>query len=516
MDEKAGSDRHSLTPVPQSYWIASTPKTDYPVLDQDISVDTAIIGGGMVGITTAFLLKREGQKVAVIEADHILQGTTGHTTAKITSQHSLIYDKIKSKLGEEMARQYAEANESAIDMIAHLVEEKNIDCNFERRSAYVYTNDDNYVQKILDEAITAKKLGIKSSYIQEIPLPIKVKAAVRFDDQAQFHPRKYLLDLAKDITGDGSYIFEQTKVVDIKEGSECIVFTNRDKKVTAKSVILASHYPFYDAKGLYFTRLYPERAYALGVRINGKFAEGMYITAEDPGRSLRSQDTEDGELIIITGEHHKTGHGGSTLIHYENLRNFAEQTFNVDSIPYRWSTQDYTTADEVPYVGHITTNSPNIYAATGFGKWGMTNSTASAMIIRDLILKGESPWQDVYNPSRSTPGASAKNFLVENLDVAGKLISGKLKFAPGDVDIAPGDAKIINADGKKAGAYRDEEGTMHLVHSYCTHMGCGLEWNDAEKTWDCPCHGSRFTYEGEIVEGPALKSIKSEIENPGK
>jgi glycine/D-amino acid oxidase-like deaminating enzyme/nitrite reductase/ring-hydroxylating ferredoxin subunit len=497
-----------LTETPQSYWTASTPETNYPSLEEDISVDAAIVGGGMVGITTALLLKREGMRVAVIEADRILQGTTAHTTAKVTSQHNLIYARIAMQMGEEKARQYAEANESAIKFIADLIEEKKIDCDFERRSAYVYTHEDSYVQQIKDEAETASRLGIKATYLEQIPLPFEVKGAVCFDGQAQFHPRKYLLSLAADIPDDGSYIFENTRAVDIEEGSMCLVVADSGKKVKAKNVIIASHYPFYDGMGFYFARLYPERSYALGVKMKERLPRGMYITAEDPGRSLRSQKFDSGELVLVVGEHHKTGQGGATLKHYEALRDFAQSAFDVIDIPYRWSTQDYNTADGVPYIGHLTKTTPNIYAAAGFGKWGMTNSTASSMIIRDLIVKGESPWEPVYNPSRFTPSASAKTFIKENANVAGRLISGKLTPVPHDLDVEEGQGKIMGVDGQRTGVYRDEKGTLHLVDTTCTHMGCELSWNEAEKSWDCPCHGSRFTYEGEIIDGPALKTIK--------
>lgn len=516
MDNKVITFNSGLPDAPESYWIASTPQTNYPPLNEDINVDVAIVGGGMVGITTALLLKQEGLKVAVIEADRIIQGTTGHTTAKITSQHNLIYDKIQKQMSKEMAQQYADANESAINMIANLVEQKNIDCDFIRQSSYVYTQSDNYVQKIADEANTASGLGIKASYLEEIPLPFKVKAAVRFDNQGQFHPRKYLLSLASEISGDGCYIFEQTRVIGLEEGDLYSIITNQKGKVTAPRVIIASHYPFYNKEGLYFARIYSERSYVLGIKINEKYPGGMYITAEDPARSLRSQDTTDGEIVLVSGEHHKTGQGKNTMEHYVNLEKFAYDTFNVQNILYRWSTQDCMTLDDVPYIGHFKADTPNLYIATGFGKWGMTNSTVSAMLLKDLIIKGESPWKDVYNPSRFTPGASAKNFIVENANVAEQFVSGKLQSVASDTDIKPGEAKVIEANGQRSGAYRDSHGTLHMVDTTCTHLGCELNFNEAEKTWDCPCHGSRFTYEGDIVEGPAYKTIKLDMKEKTK
>jgi glycine/D-amino acid oxidase-like deaminating enzyme/nitrite reductase/ring-hydroxylating ferredoxin subunit len=493
---------------PESYWLASTDKTNYPVLEQDIKVDVAIVGGGMTGITSAYLLKKEGLRVAVIEADRIIQGTTGHTTAKITSLHSLIYSRIKSYMGEEKARQYADANEAAISTIANLIKHENIDCDFHREPSYTFTLSDSYLQKVADEANTAASLGLKASFIENVPLPFKVKGAVRFDDQARFHPRKYLLALAKKIDGDGSFIFEHSRVVDINAGNPSTVITNQGKKITADNVIIASHFPCYDGMGFYFARMYPERSYSLAVKVKEKFLGGMYITAEDPGRSIRSQESGGEEILIVGGEHHKTAHGMNLHKHYENLMEYAQQHYDVQELLYRWSTQDYTTLDKVPYVGRLTSRTPNIYVATGFRKWGMTNSTASAMIIKDLIVKGENPWTDVYDPSRFIPNPSITSFISINADVAAKLIAGKLKPLSQNIDIKNGEAKAVEIEGQKMGVYRDEKGQLHTVDTTCTHLGCELKWNDAEKSWDCPCHGSRFTYEGEIIEGPAINELQ--------
>jgi len=499
------------------YWIISTSKTDYPPLNEDINVDVAIIGGGIVGITSAFLLKRKGLKVAILEANKIAHGTTGHTTAKITSQHNLIYDKTKRKMGDEKARQYAEANESAIHFIANLVKEKNIDCDFSWRPAYVYTQSDEYIEKIENEVKAASSLGIKASYLDKIPLPFEIKAAVRFDDQAQFHPLKYLFELTKEIPGDGCSIFEHTKVVDVddNDNEKCVVLTNQDKKVTASKVIVASHFPCYDGLGMYFARMYAEKSYVLGIKAKEQFPEGMFITAEDPGRSLRSQKYNDGEIILVGGEHHKTGSEKTTNIHYENLGNFARETFDLESILFRWSTQDCMTIDSIPYAGYLTSRTSNVFVATGFGKWGMTNSTASAMILTDLITKGESPWEEVYSPSRFDI-SSVPKFASVNLDVASTLIGGKITPVPDDVKINNGEAKVIRKDGERVGAYRDENGKLHIVDITCTHLGCELVWNEAEKTWDCPCHGSRFGYDGENVEGPAFNHLKHQGEGTNK
>lgn len=518
MDNQKSGNVDIFSSAHEPYWIASAEKQEYPELREDISVDVAIIGGGIVGLTCAYLLKNKGLKVAVLEANKIARGTTGHTTAKITSQHGLIYNKLINKFGEEKARQYAEANEKAIRFIADLVKEKNIDCDFCWRPAYVYTQSEDYIEKIEKEVKAASSLGIKAEYVENIPLPFDIKGAERFDNQAQFHPLKYLYALSKEIPGDGSSIFENTKVVDIQDEEKCTVVTRQGNKVSASSVIVASHFPCYDGMGMYFARMYAEKSYILGVKIKDKFPEGMFITAEDPGRSLRSQKYDDGEIILVGGEHHKTGSEKYTNIHYENLGNFAKETFNLESILYRWSTQDCMTVDGVPYTGHLTSKTKNIYVATGFQKWGMTNSTASALIITDLITKGESPWAPIYNPSRFDIIASGAKLVSENLDVAEKLVGGKIAPVPDleEVEINKGEAKVVKIDGERVGAYRDEQGELHVVDITCTHLGCELVWNEAEKTWDCPCHGSRFSFDGDNIEGPAFNPLKRPGEGNNK
>ncbi|MEN6462161.1 MAG: FAD-dependent oxidoreductase, partial [Syntrophomonas sp.] len=372
-----------------------------------------------------------------------------------------------------------------------------------------------YVPQIEEEVRAASELGIKASYLDKVPLPFSVKAAMCFEDQAQFHPLKYLKALAPIIVDSGSHIFEKTQAVNIEEDKSCSVVTRDGKKVHASQVIIASHYPFFDGGGLYFARIWADKSYVVAITMKDKFPEGMFITAEDPARSLRSQNSENGELILVGGEHHKTGQSPNTNSHYKNLIDFAQQNFPVINIPYRWSTQDCMTMDGIPYVGNLTSRSQNLYVATGFGKWGMTNSMVSATILTDLITKGDSPWAPVYNPTRFSLAATG-NLIVQNANVAIKYISGKLTPALNNVQIAVGEGKVINVDGQKVGAYKDENEKLHVVDTTCPHVGCELAWNEAETSWDCPCHGSRFTYEGNLIEGPALNGLNHPDEGPNK
>lgn len=509
------NDNVEFKDAPNPYWVDSSPAANYPVLQDDISVDVAIVGGGITGLTAAYLLTREGVKVAVIEADKILHGTTGHTTAKITSQHSLIYARLLKEKGEEMALQYADANEKAIQTMADIVKEHNIDCDFERCPAYIYTQSDRYMKDLEDEVRAACRLQIKASLFDQVPLPFPVKSALCFDNQAQFHPLKYGSALASELSKKGGYIFEQTRAMSVEKGTgkDYQVITESGKRVNAGKIIVASHFPFFDGGGLYFSRIYAERSYVIAATVKEKFPEGMFISAEDPTRSLRSQKYNQGELVLIGGDHHKTGQCDNTNLHYSNLLEFAHKYFEVLDVPFRWSAQDCMTMDGIPYVGHLTSQSPDIYVATGFGKWGMTNSTVSAMILKDLIIKGHNPWAQVYNPHRAP---SVKNFVTQNVDVAVHYVSGKLAPMAGNENIEVGEARVIGVNGSRAGAYRDENDNLHVVDITCTHMGCELQWNDAEKSWDCPCHGSRFDCEGRIYEGPALNHLLDIKDGPNK
>jgi len=507
MDRK---DYKTLTGNPQSYWLASTDPTDYPSLAEDISVDIAIVGAGMAGILCAYLLQGENLDIAVIDAGRILCGTTAHTTAKITSQHGLIYDRLKNQMGTELAKQYADANEEAIKLIKNIADRHNIDCGYSSQSSYVYAETEENIQKIEDELKTVSELGIKASFVDEIPFPVIIKAGIRFDNQAQFHPRRFLLPLAGILSNSGVKIYENSRIVDLEEGKTITLTTEQGKKIKAEKVIIASHYPFYNKPGMYFSRIYTERAYIIAVSATEKYPGGMYINAETPSRSLRSLDTAEGQLILVVGENHKTGQGPDTSGHYLKLIEFAEKLFTIEDIPYRWSTQDCMTLDGIPYAGYYKQDTHNILIATGFQKWGMTNSMAAAKVIRDLIIDGSSPWQDVYSPSRKNLLGSAKTFIVENIDVAKHLISGKISPLPENVKVGCGEGKVFEHNGERTGAYRDEEGRLYLVNTTCTHMGCELNWNSAEKSWDCPCHGSRFTYSGDIIDGPAVSPLTSE------
>lgn len=491
----------------KSYWLDSTSQTNYPTLNKDIQADVAVIGGGITGITAACLLKNDGLKVALIEADRIAQGTTGHTTAFVTSQHNMIYNKLINNFGFEKAKQYADANQKAIDFIENMIDKYSIDCDFYRLPAYTYITDETYIDQAKAEAEAAKSLGIDAKFVENLNLPFPIKGSVCFENQAQFHPRKYLLKIAENISDKDNQIYEHTRIVDIERDDLYTLVTDTGFKISAPKVVLASHFPFYDGLGLYFAKLRPQRSYVVTAKVKNELPKGTFVAGGNEGWYFRSQKYRDGQMLIVGGQDHKTAHGGDMAKHYLNLKNYAENTFDVDKFLYVWSTQDYITIDGVPYAGRLTSESENIYVGTGYGEWGMTNGTAAAGIIRDLIVRGESPYEEIYSPSRSVLTNGFANLVKENFDVAAQLIKGKLQTGEYDIDLKNDEAKVVELDGDRYGAYKDKNGNLHLVDITCTHLGCELKWNSAEKTWDCPCHGSRFTFEGDIVEGPAVTRL---------
>lgn len=486
-----------------SLWLATTPQTGYPALSGDLRVDVAIVGGGIAGLTTAILLKQRGKRVAVIERGHIAEHVTGHTTAKITSQHNLIYDHLIRSFDEETAHAYGAANQAAIEFVASFAASERIECDFRRAPAYTYTEKQSEVEQIEAEVKAAQKLGLPAEFVTETPLPIPFAGAIRFANQAYFHPRKYLIGMAQMIPGDGSHLLENTTAREFKEGTPCQVITDRGT-VTADDVVMASHFPFQD-NALYFARMSPNRSYLTAMTLNGPIPEGMYITV-DARHTLRGHVTAEGqEYLLVGGEGHKTGHGGDTVERYARIEEWARQHFPVKQVVYSWSTQDYNPFDRIPYIGRSSPTSPHVYVATGFKEWGMSSGTVAGILLCDLITEQENPWAKVFDPNRVTL-AGTKKLVEENLHVAKEFAVGYFS-SPSHEDVPVGEGRIVEGDDGKVAVYRAEDGTLHTSSPICTHMGCIVDWNPAEKSWDCPCHGSRFSAEGEVLHGPADKAL---------
>jgi glycine/D-amino acid oxidase-like deaminating enzyme/nitrite reductase/ring-hydroxylating ferredoxin subunit len=490
-----------------SYWVDSAPTPSFTPLASDVSTDVCVIGAGIVGITTALLLKRAGKKVVLLETDGVGRGTTGYTTAKVTSGHSVIYSELEKKHGLDAAKAYAAANEAGLATIRELAE--GIDCDLETKANYVYAESHDSVDTIEAEVAAAQRAGLPTTLVTGTDLPYPVAAAVRQDGQAQFHPLKYLIPLAKEIAGEGSFIFDRTRAVDVDEGSPCCVRTEHGS-ITCEDVVVATNYPFLD-RGLFFPRVHPKRSYCIAGPVpDEKLVDGMYISIDEPTRSVRTIRDGNRTLMLIGGEGHNVGQEQDTEARYRNLESWAAGNFGMTEITHRWSSQDGSPVDDLPYVGTLRRTSEHLYVATGFKKWGMTNGTTAAVLLRDLILGRDNPYAALYDPHRLTVGASATSFVEENVKVGTKMIGDRIAHPQrGDVEsLAPGEAAVVGVGTGQVAAYRDETGTLHAVSAVCTHLGCIVNWNPAEKTWDCPCHGSRFGYGGRVIQGPAVKDLE--------
>lgn len=495
----------------QSYWLNSVNDTFYPSLEKDITVDVGIVGGGITGITAAYLLAKAGLNVCVVDAKYLFHGTTGYTTAKITAQHGLIYADLIDYYGEEFALKYYEANCKAQAFIFDTIHSLNIDCYLTESDAILYTNDVNELSKLANEQKAYEKLHIAHEFTDQLQTAFPLKQALIMKNQASFHPLLYLQALLQECEKAGVQIYEQTQAVHIDYANQPQILLANNKRIICKYVIQASHYPFFDGAKFFPVKMYASRSYVIAIKPNEQHTDGMYINIEKPTRSLRPITIDDETALLISGENHKTGQSDVPMKeHYNALLDFAKEHFGVKELLYQWSAQDYTTLDKVPYVGQMTPEQKHVFVATGFNKWGMTNGTNAALLISDLILERENPYVDIFSPTRTLKvNPTITNFITYNLDVAKHLIKGKLQPTDKKLqDLRENGACVISHAGQKIGVYKDETGKLYAVDTTCTHLGCEVVWNDAENSWDCPCHGSRFAYDGSILNGPADQPLQ--------
>jgi glycine/D-amino acid oxidase-like deaminating enzyme/nitrite reductase/ring-hydroxylating ferredoxin subunit len=496
----------SISGRPTSVWMDTAPHTTYPALGASLRVDVCVVGGGIVGLMTADLLKRAGRTVAVLEADRVATGVTGYTTAKVTALHGLIYDHVRSSFGEDGARHYAEANTAGLELIADRA--AGIECDFRRRPALTYAEDDGDIDALRKEVEAARAAGLPAELVDDVDLPWDVAGAVRLPDQAEFHPRRFLLAIADGIHGDGSHIAERTRATGVHDGEECRVETGTGAEVTAGAVVIATHYPTLD-RGLFFARLSAERSYAIAVRARGRTPQGMFLSTESPSHSVRAAPYDGGELLIVGGESHKAG-TNDPVERYAALEAWARDRFDVESVEYRWSAQDAMPLDGIPYVGKLSPIARNVHTASGFKKWGLTNGAGAAIMLSDAILGRENAWAKTFDANRFKPLAAAPKLLKETMSVGAHFFGDR--FSSPDVrsldELAPGEGGIVKLDGDKVAAYRDEDGVVHAVSSICTHLYCQVAFNAAERSWDCPCHGSRFATDGTVIQGPAVNPLE--------
>ncbi|WP_265109085.1 FAD-dependent oxidoreductase [Halosolutus halophilus] len=492
---------------PISVWLATTLDDDPPAesLEGDRTVDVCVVGAGIAGLSTAIELRDRGHSVAVLERDRVATGVTGKSTAKLTSQHGLIYDHLRREFGRRGASRYATVQEESIDAVERRIDDLGIDCGFERHPSYLYSDSPDEIER---EADAARGAGIDASYVTSVPPFERAAAAVRFDDQAWFDPRTYLLAIADELRADDdAAVFEETRVTDVEPGTPCRVRTETGT-VTARQVVVATGFPILDRAG-YFARMYPKRSYVLGIRLDGEPPEGMYYRSGDPYRSVRTHRGDEGTFLLVGGENHKTGQGGSTADRYRRLARWARDRFSVDEIVYRWSTQDYRPADKVPFVGRAGAGTENVFVATGFRGWGMTNGVTAGRLLAAEIAGESPPTLDLFDPLRFTPKPSFSETVTENADAASEFLTdwARALLTPDRSTLDPGEGRVFREGGKPIACARDDDGDLHAVSAVCTHMYCLVEWNDGECSWDCPCHGSRFGPDGEVLEGPANEDL---------
>ena len=429
-----------------SVWSDSVKLPTFEPLKKDIRTDVLIIGGGIAGILCAYLLEQSGVNYTLVEANRICSGITKNTTAKITSQHGMIYHKLLKRFGPEKTRMYLEANEAARKEYHKLCKE--MDCEFEARSSFVYSLDKP--QKVKQELEALRRIGYRAEYTDVIPLPFSIAGAVKFPNQAQFNPLQFLAHIAK-----GLSIYEHTKVRELMPNGAI----TEHGKITASKIIVATHFPFLNKHGSYFLKMYQHRSYVLALK-GAPDVNGMYVDEADKGLSFRNYK----DLLLLGGGSHRTGKKGGN---WAELSDFAKQYYPDSKETYRWATQDCMTLDEVPYIGQYSRNTPSLYVATGFHKWGMTSAMVSAMILRDMILGKDNPYAPAFSPSRT-------------------MLRPQL---------------AINA-------FETTANLLTPTTRRCPHLGCALNWNPQERSWDCPCHGSRFTKDGEVIDNPATDDLR--------
>lgn len=427
----------------RSIWIEDVNLPTFGALEKNIKTEVLVIGGGMCGILCAYYLKQAGIPYVLAEGNLIGHGITQNTTAKITSQHGLIYQKIKKAYGMEMAKLYLDSNQTAVTRYREMAQ--TIECDFEDKDSYVYSISDS--MKLLEEVSVLQSLGFPAQYVTVPNIPIETQGAVRFPGQAQFHPLRFLNAITKDLN-----IYENTFVHSIDEHT---AYTDHGS-ITAKQIIITTHFPFLNKHGFYFLKMFQERSYVIALQ-NAFLPDGMYIDEAKGGLSFRNYK----DLLLLGGGGHRTGHKGGK---WDELRNFSKHAYPNATERYVWATQDCMSLNGIPYIGPYSRNTPGVYVASGFNKWGMTSSMIAAILLTDLITGKENDWLKVFTPQR--------NILKPQLLVN----AGEAVF------------NLLTPTSKR-----------------CSHMGCALKWNDAEQTWDCPCHGSRYEKDGKLIDNPSKK-----------
>lgn len=493
----------------EAVWSSTESSPSYPALSGNIYADVAIVGAGITGLSTAYHLSRAGKKVVILEQFQVGKGTTGSSTGNLYAPIDERLSSILSKHGEDTLRMVAESRQAAVDFIEQRVQEFNIDCEFQRVPWHLFTTLEtkNQNAEVEKETEAAAKAGLSLSKNPPLSFPFQVDTLLSLEGQAQFNPLKYVQQLATALVSEQVTIYENSQVIKVDDGNPCVVHT-ANGTVTADCVVMATHSP----KGVYgvHTAMESYREYVMAVRLRGELpAPGIYWHVQSgPQYSIRPYRENGNNYLLVLGEPYKVGTKSEHKELLTQLEQYLRAHFDVERIEFVWAAQNYKPADNLPYIGTSPMEN-HTYIATGFSADGLTYGTLAGMIISDAILGKENAWANIYDPKRFTPIASAKKFAKENMTVATHLLKDYLFYgeADGVNEIQRGEGKTIKIDGEHMAAYRDEGGGLHIVSGICTHMGCVVHWNNGEKSWDCPCHGSRFSVDGKVLEGPAYADL---------
>ena len=508
-----------------SWWMVSAETPDHPELTDDIDVEVAVVGAGIAGVSVAAELARTGRSVALLDAGRVAAGVTGFTTAKVSVLHGALYRHLSDRLGDETAAAYASSQTLALDHVARTVARLGVDCDLERQPAYVYTEDPAEAATLQGEADAARRAGLDASFTRDTGLPFPVAGAVRVEDQLAFHPRKYLRALVADFVASGGLVFENTRVTDLAEGAPHVLTAQSGHRVAAQHVVVATHYPIFD-RAMLFTRLTPRREFVVAGPVSSEADPGaMYVSTGPDTRSVRSTPYDStpcdgGRLLLATGAPFTPGDPNAPD-RLADLTTWLQERFPVDGVQFTWAAQDNFSGDRVPFIGHLHRGAERAWVATGFGGWGMTNGVLAGLLLRDLVEGREPAWSKIYDPRRLHPSLEARTVVEAGArtmtglagNAAARLRAKAARVRSAD-DLKPGEAGIVSdADGDWA-TYVDHDGVTHAVSPSCTHMGCLVSFNGAEREWECPCHGSRFALDGAVLQGPATRPLRRRTGDP--
>ncbi|HEY3493238.1 MAG TPA: FAD-dependent oxidoreductase [Polyangiaceae bacterium] len=487
-----------------SIWMETTAGPAYPVLAQDVRVDVAIVGAGITGTTCALLLKEAGKRVALIDARRVASGVSGSTTGHLSQALDTRYHWLESKFGRDATRLVAASTRRAIDHIAANALGRNVNCAFEYLPGYLFAERPSEEDELEKEFAACERAGLKVTRGMA-PLPFPTKGALIFPEQAQFHPRAYLLPLIERIPGAGSHVFEGTRAIAIDDAEPCTIHTSVGPVVTADHVVLATHAPLSNSI-LVETQVSHYRSYAAAFSAR-QVPYGLFWDLADPYHYVRAHRFGEEFMLIVGGEDHKIGQQLDTRLAFERLAGYASR-FSAEGIGTRWSADVIEPADGLPLIG-ADAGSERVFVASGFSGDGLVLGTLAGMILSELCLKKSNPYAGLYSPGRTKPLSRLGSYLAENVEFPLHLLSDRLRGteSPDLRTLRPGEGRIVRHEGQRVAVARDARGKLHAVSAVCSHLGCQVSFNSAEESWDCPCHGSRFDLEGTVLNGPATRAL---------